>query len=263
MDQKQGNTLGEIHTKVFFRQDSHLHHIEMHDFNSVIQIMDLRSSINPDIATLDQILNNGMLLDVFVHVSFKSPVMSLTIVGKAVQRSFCLASGIVDIIGPKEVSDECIPRFASIMSLRVWLQISPTCMVMSSKCKLVKGFAIVDLKCRIIHYHSIHSHSSNRHALHHLIFDGNISSWGILSHRKLNGRTNDIGQREMMFSRNKVQVLLHCFNCLGPIMIINLGQLSRGFVVGLIISQNPGALELGVHMHGIPCSNLQVGFSKS
>ena len=62
-----------------------------------------------------------------------------------------------------------------------------------------------------------------------------------------------------------MQILLHCFDCLNPITVINLGHLSRGFIVGFIvhlltkwmdgiasnICQNPGALDLGVHMHKI------------
>jgi hypothetical protein len=120
---KQGNTLGKIHTKGFIGQNSRFHRVEMRDFDSITQITDLRSRVNSGITMLNQILKDGMLLDMFVYISFECPATSLTIVVKAAQRSFRLASGIVDIIGPEKVSNECIPRLAPITSLRVWLQI--------------------------------------------------------------------------------------------------------------------------------------------
>ena len=60
--QKQGNTLGEIHMNVFIRQNSHLHGVEMHAFDSVTKVMDLRVRINSSIAMLNQILQNSVLL---------------------------------------------------------------------------------------------------------------------------------------------------------------------------------------------------------
>ena len=156
----------------------------MQDIDFITQIMDLRSRVDSGLAMLNQILKDGMLLDMFVYISFKCPVTSLTITGKAMQHSFCLASSIIDIVGPNKVSNEFIPCFASIMSLHVWLQIYPTFMVMSPKYKFVKGLAMVDLKCRIIHNCSICGQSSDRCASHHLVvLDGYISSWGTSSTR--------------------------------------------------------------------------------
>ena len=80
-----------------------------------------------------------------------------------------------------------------------------------------------------------------------------------------------------MFSQNKVQILLHCFDSLGPVVIVNLGQLNRGFIIGFIVHlltewmdsvtsdvcRNPGALDSRMHVHEVPCGNFEVGFSQS
>ena len=80
-----------------------------------------------------------------------------------------------------------------------------------------------------------------------------------------------------MFSWNKVQKLLHCFDSLGPVGVINLGQLGRGFIIGFIVHllmewmdsitsdvcQNPGALDSRMLVHEVPHGNFEIGFSQS
>ena len=104
--------------------------------------MDLRSAIDSTVPMFNQVFKDGVLLGMFLDIGFKCPVVSLTLVGKGAQCSFHLTSSIVNIIGPKKVTNECLPSCASITSLRVQLHISPTGMVMSPKCNLVKDLAI-------------------------------------------------------------------------------------------------------------------------
>ena len=111
--------------------------------------MDLRLRIDSSIPMFNQVFKDGVLLGMFVDIGFEHPVASLTLVGKGMQCSSHLTGGIVDVIGPKKVASKSLLNCTSITSLHVWLQISPTHMVMSPNCKFFKDLAVVDLKCRI------------------------------------------------------------------------------------------------------------------
>ena len=101
--------------------------------------MDLGSDVNSSITMLDEILKDGMLLNVLVDIGFKVPVMHVAIVGQGLQHTFSPTGSVINVVGPKEVANEGKLHLRAITGLCEGLQISAAHVILSAECKLVKG----------------------------------------------------------------------------------------------------------------------------